>query len=79
MDVLGGGMQDVVVQHGVRGRSARRERGVRRRGSGVIGRLLVLLQCGVRVHMLGRGGGELGGHVQRDVRGRGEVALCGGV
>ena len=79
MDVLGGGMQDVVVQHRVRRRSARGKRGVRRRGSGVIGRVLLLLHGGVWVHVLGRRGGELGGHVQRDVRGRGEVALCRGV
>ena len=79
MDVLDGGMQDVVVQHRVRRRSACRERGVRRWGSRVIGRVLVLLHGGVRVHVLGRGGGELGGHVHGDVRGRGEVALCGGV
>ena len=79
MDVLGGGMQDVVVQHGVRGRSACRERGVRRRGSGRSRRMLVLLHGGVRVHMLRRGGGELGRCMPDDVRGRGEVALCGGV
>ena len=79
MDVLDGDVQDVVVQHDLRRRGACRERGVRRRGCRVDGRVLVLLQCGVRVHVHGRGVGGLGGHVQRDVRGRGEVVICGGV
>ena len=74
MDVLDGDVQDVVVQHDLRRRGACRERGVRRRGCRVDGRVLVLLQCGVRVHVpLGEG------HVQCDVRGRGEVVLGGGV
>ena len=76
MDVLDGDVQDVVVQHDLRRRGACRERGVRRRGCRVDGRVLVLLQCGVRVHVHGRGGRGL---VQCDVRGRGEVVLCGGV
>ena len=76
MDVLDGDMQNIIVQHRVRRRCACRERGVRRRGSRVDGRVLVLLQCGVRVHVHGRGGR---GHVQRDVRGRVQVVLCGGV
>ena len=41
--------------------------------------MLVLLHGGVRVHMLRGGCGELRGHVHGDVRGRGEVILCGGV
>ena len=41
--------------------------------------MLVLLHGGVRVHMLRGGCGELRGHVHGDVRGRGEVIICGGV
>ena len=73
MDVLDGDMQNIIVQRRVRRRCACRERGVRRRGSRVDGRVLVL-QCGVRVQVHGRWG-----LVQCDVRGRGEVVLCGGV
>ena len=68
MDVLGSDVRQDVVQHGMRRRAARGERGVRRRGSGRVRWVLVLLYGGVRVHMLGRGGGELGGRMYDDVR-----------
>ena len=76
MDVLEGDVRQNMVQRGMWRRAAGGKRGVRRRESGMVRRVLVLLQCGVRVHVHGRGGRGL---VQRDVRGRGEVVLCGGV
>ena len=79
MVLLGALVQDLVVQHTVRRRDTKGKRGVRRREWGLVRRVLALLHGGVWVHLHGRRGCELKGHMRANVRGRDEVLLCGGL